>query len=375
MSNVVQWCVLCKGCTALVPDALFPQRGSPMKVTIKHVAELAQVHSSTVSRVFSGKAKISAATRERVLAAAAQLNFHPNAIARSLTTRRARALGMVIPYTQEEFFLDPFFPQVLRGLSDVACHQGFRLLLAGVEDPADEPRAVLELIRSQQVDGIIVQASRVGVDTTDVLLAERHPFVLLGRPLQDADEISWVEVDARQATLEAVRHLIALGHRRIAFIGGHPNMVVTLDRLEGYRQALAEAGLPCDERLIGYGGFRQEGGAEAMRRFLSMDGMRPTAVCAANDLMAVGAMQALAEHRVAVPAGCSVVGTNDSPVAALTSPRLTSSYAPYDELARAAAQALIAQLDGTPVAPVKRLLPCRLVVRESTAPPGDGGAG
>jgi DNA-binding LacI/PurR family transcriptional regulator len=345
-----------------------------MKVTIKHVAELAHVHSSTVSRVYSGKAKISAATRERVLAAAAQLNFHPNAIARSLTTRRAHVLGMVIPYTQEEFFLDPFFPQVLQGLSDVACRQGFRLLLAGVEDPADEPEAVLQLIRSQQVDGIIVQASRVGVDTTEVLLAEQHPFVLLGRPLQDAPGLSWVEVDARQATLEAVRYLAGLGHRRIAFIGGHPNMVVTIDRLEGYRQALEEAGIPYDERLVGYGGFRQEGGAEAMRRLLAIDGSRPTAVSAANDLMALGAMQALAEQGVRVPAECSVVGSNDSPIAALTNPRLTSSYAPYCELAREAARALIAELEGARSEPVKRLIPCRLVVRDSTAPPAAGRA-
>lgn len=341
-----------------------------MKVTIKHVAELAHVHSSTVSRVFSGSAKISEATRQRVLAAAAELNFHPNAIARSLTTRRAHTLGMVIPFTQEEFFLDPFFPQVLRGLSDVACRQGFRLLLSGVEDPAKEPEAVLRLIRSQQVDGIIVQASRVGVDTTDVLLAERHPFVLLGRPLQDSAGLSWVEVDARQATCEAVQHLIGLGHERIAFIAGHPNMVVTLDRLEGYRQALGEAGLPYDEGLVGYGGFCEAGGAEAMRGFLSMNGCRPTAIFAANDLMAVGAMEAAAGAGLDIPRDCSVVGSNDSPIAALSCPRLTSSRAPYYELAREAARALIAQLDGTPAEPVKRLLPCRLVVRGSTSPPG-----
>ncbi len=343
--------------------------GGPMKVTVKHVAQRAHVHSSTVSRVFSGKAKISEATRQRVLAAAVELNFHPNAIARSLTTRRAHVLGMVIPYTQEEFFLDPFFPQVVRGLSDVAYRLGFRLLLAGVEDAAQEPEAVLRLIRSQQVDGIIVQASRVGVDTTDVLLAEQHPFVLLGRPLVDAAAISWVEVDARQSTLEAVGHLIGLGHRRIAFIAGHPNMVVTLDRLQGYRQALDEAGLAFDERLVGYGGFRQEGGAAAMQRLLGLNGCRPTAAFAANDLMAVGAMQAIAAAGLAVPRDCSVVGSNDSPIAALSSPRLTSSQAPYDELARVATRALIAQLGEPPVEPVKRLLSCRLVLRDSTAPP------
>ncbi len=340
-----------------------------MKATIKHVAELAGVHPSTVSRVFSGKAKISESTRQRVTDAATQLNFHPNAIARSLTTRRAYTLGMVIPYTQEEFFLDSFLPQVLRGLSDVACRQGFRLILAGVDDPAQEPQAALQMIRSHQVDGMIVQASRLGVDTTEVLLSERLPFVLLGRPVEDAPAISWVEVDARQATREAVQHLIRLGHRRIAFIAGHPTMVITVDRLQGYRDALDQAGLPYDERLLGHGGFSQQGGAEAMRQFLALGRDRPTGIFCGNDLMAVGAMQALQAAGLEIPRDCSVVGSNDSPLAMLTSPRLASSRAPYYELAREAARALIAQLSDSPGEPVKKLLPCELVVRDSTAPP------
>ncbi len=339
------------------------------KATIKHVAELAGVHPSTVSRVFSGKAKISDSTRQRVADAAAQLNFHPNAIARSLTTRRAQTLGMVIPYTQEEFFVDPFFPQVLRGLSDVACRQGFRLMLAGVDEPANEPQGALGLIRSHQVDGMIVQATRVGVDTTDVLLEEHLPFVLLGRPVEDTPGISWVEVDARQATLEAIQHLVRLGHRRIAFIGGHPNMVVTLDRLQGYHQALDEAGLVYDEHLVAYGGFSQPGGGEAVRRFLKLKDERPTGIFCGNDLMAVGAIQALQEAGLQVPRDCSVVGSNDSPIAALASPRLTSSRAPYYELAREAARALIGQLGEAAAEPVKKLLPCELIVRDSTAPP------
>jgi DNA-binding LacI/PurR family transcriptional regulator len=338
-----------------------------MKVTIKHVAKLAKVHPSTVSRVFSGNVKISESTRKRVMDAASQLNFHPNAIARSLTTRRVHTLGMVIPYTQEEFFLDSFFPQVMRGLADVAYRHGFRLMLAGADDPKHEPKVALQLIRSHQVDGMIVQASRVGVDTTDVLLAEHLPFVLLGRPVEDAPEISWIEVDARQATCEAVQHLATFGHRRIAFIGGRPNMVITLDRLQGYRHALNEAGLPYDEHLIGYGEFSQAGGAIAMRQFLALDKDRPTAVFAANDLMAIGAIQALEEVGLSVPGDCSVVGSNDSPIASLTSPRLTSSRAPYFELAHEAALALIAQLGDQPAAPVKKLIPCQLIVRDSTA--------
>jgi DNA-binding LacI/PurR family transcriptional regulator len=176
-------------------------------------------------------------------------------------------------------------------------------------------------------------------------------------------------VDAREATREAVRHLIRLGHHRIAFIGGHANLVVTLDRLQGYRQALEEAGLPCDEQLVSYGTFRQESGVAVMQQFLAMDGQRPTGVFAGNDLMAIGAMQAIQQANLAVPRDCSVVGSNDSPIAALVHPRLTSSRAPYYELGREAALTLIAQLGDLPFQPAKKLIPCQLVLRDSTAPP------
>jgi DNA-binding LacI/PurR family transcriptional regulator len=226
-----------------------------MAVTIKDVAERAGVHSSTVSRVFAGHQTISQATRERVLAAAVELNFHPNAIAGALRTQRVSALGMVIPYRHEEFFLDPFFPEVVRGISTMICPKGYRLTLSGVEKSGDEPEAVMRLVRSHVVDGIIVQASRVGVDTTSLLREEGHPFVLLGRPLHDHQDINWVEIDALNGTREAVAHLLGLGHRCIAFIGGQAELVVTLDRLQGYRAALVTAGVSVDDRLVDYGDF------------------------------------------------------------------------------------------------------------------------
>ncbi len=216
---------------------------------------------------------------------------------------------------------------------------------------------------------MIVQASRINVDTTSTLLSERLPFVLLGRPVEDTPETWWVEVDARAATFEAVAHLLQLGHRRIGFIGGHPTLVVTLDRLQGYRQALRRAKLSFDKRLVKYGGFRQDGGAQAMRELLALGAERPTAVYAANDLMAIGAMQAIQAAGLRVPQDCSVVGTNDSEAASLVMPHLTSSRAPYFELGREAASALLTQLEKPGAPALKKLLPCSLIVRDSTAPP------
>lgn len=337
--------------------------------TIKDVAELAKVHPSTVSRVFSGSEKISQSTRLRVIRAAEQLNFYPNAIARSLSTQRAYTLGMIIPYTHEEFFLDPFFPQILRGMTAVICPNGFRVVLAGANALEDEPHLALELTRSRQVDGMIVQASRVNVDATTTLLSEGLPFVLLGRPVKDSPNIWWVEVDAQTSTDEAVSHLVELGHKRIGFIGGDPSLVVTLDRLQGYRQALRRAGLVFSKGLVKYGGFRQDGGAQAMNQFLAMGGGMPSAVYAANDLMAVGAMQAVHARGLSVPHDCSVVGSNDSEAAMLVTPHLTSSQVPYYNLGREAARALLMQLEDPSAPAIKKLLSCPLVVRESTAPP------
>jgi DNA-binding LacI/PurR family transcriptional regulator len=342
-----------------------------MRTTIKDVAELAQVHPSTVSRVFSGNAKISQKTRLRVMQAARQLNFHPNAIARSLSMQRAHAVGMVIPYTHEEFFLDPFFPQVLRGMSTIVYPQGFRLTISGAESLENEPHLALDLLRSRQVDGIIVQASRLNVDTTTALLSEGLPFVLLGRPVKDTPAIWWVEVDAYAATLEAITHLVALGHRRIGFIGGDATLVVTLDRLQGYRQALRRARLPFDEDLVTYGGFQQDSGVQAAQRFVEMGDERPTAIYAANDLMAIGAMQALKAAGLRVPRDCSVVGSNDSEAASWVVPSLTSSRAPYYDLGCEAARALLMQLKDANQPVVKKCLPCSLIVRDSTAPPPD----
>ncbi len=340
-----------------------------MRTTIKDVAELAQVHPSTVSRVFSGSAKISQKTRARVTQAAAQLNFHPNVIARSLSMQRASTLGMIIPHTQEEFFSDPFFPQVLRGIMAVIYPEGFRLVLAGTDDFEDEAHLAFDLIRSRQVDGVIVQASRVNVDTAVVLLSEHLPFVLLGRPINDTPEIGWVEVDARAATADAVNHLIELGHQRIGFIGGHSTMVVTLDRLQGYRQALQRARLSFDKRLIKYGGFRQDSGMQAMQELIALGDERPTAIYSANDLMAIGAMQALQAFGLRVPQDCSVVGNNDSEAALLITPHLTTNQAPYDELGRLAAAALLRRIKDQNSPVIKQLLPCPLIIRDSTAPP------
>lgn len=340
-----------------------------MAPTIRDVAELAGVHPSTVSRVFSGNEKISKRTRQRVMEAAHHLGFHPNAVARSLSRRLSNTLGLVIPHMRSEFFEDPFFPQVVKGLMTESYPHNFRLIIAGSDSREEELDQSLALLRSRHADGIIVLTSHLDGATIQELRANTHPFVIVGRPALTFPDLSWVNTDNIAATALMTTHLLDLGHRQIAFIGGRNDAVVTADRLAGYRQALRGAGIPFDEGLIEYGNFHQEGGTAAMARLLAR---RPTltGVVVASDLMAVGAMEALAIAGRRVPDDISIVGSNDSALASLMIPPLTSSRVPYAELARLAAHALIEMVLGERDEPFTRLLPCPLIVRGSTAPAG-----
>lgn len=337
--------------------------------TIRDVADKAGVHPSTVSRVFSGNAKISETTRERVLDAAERLGFHPNAIARSLSVQRTETIAVVVPHVFRGYFEDAFFPQVMSGLIDVAYARGYRVLIGGSSSHADEITQIFQILGSRQADGIVVLSPRLDVDTVGALRRQTTPFVLLGRPVCDYEGICWVDTDNTLHTAEAVRHLIERGHRRIACVGGDPEVAVTGERIAGYRAAMERADLPLDDRWLHYGYFADEGGYHAGLRMEELGEAAPTAYYAANDLMAIGIMRALRELGRRIPEDVSIVGTNDSPEAHHVLPALTTLAVPYAEMAAEAGRLLIdAILEGrSPEGQV--IVPSRLIVRDSTAPP------
>ena len=233
--------------------------------TIRDVALKAGVNPSTVSRVFSGKATISERTRERVLAAAAALDFQPNAIARSLSVSRTDTIAIVVPHIFEGYFEDSFFPQVMRGLLNGVHQHGFRVLVSGSDSHADVIDQMFQILGSRQADGIVVLSNRLDVDTIGALRSQSTPFVLVGQPPVDHQDISWIDANNVHWTAVAIRHLIALGHRRIAFVGGDPEVSVTRERLVGYQQAMREAGLATHDAWIDYGYFSEEGGLSCRR--------------------------------------------------------------------------------------------------------------
>lgn len=336
--------------------------------TIRDVAAQAGVNPSTVSRVFSGKAKISKHTQQRVLAAATALDFHPHAIARSLSVRRTNTVAIVVPHIFPGYFEDCFFPQVMRGLLEVAHSNGFRILVSGSRSHEDHTSQTFEILGSRQVDGIVVLSNRLDVDTVGALRQQPTPFVLVGRPPANYPNVSWVDADNEHYTQEAIAYLIRLGHRRIAFVGGDPDVAVTAERVNGYVTALERANLPRRQEWIDFGYFVEDGGYQAVQRMSVLGAEAPTAYYAANDLMAIGVMRALRERGLCVPEQVSVIGTNNSPESAHVYPALTTLHVPYARMAAQALEILIQGIRQGTMPIVQKYVDCTLVERASTAP-------
>lgn len=337
--------------------------------TIRDVAARAGVHPSTVSRVFSGNAQISQATRQRVLEAAQSLNFQPNAIARSLSVRRTNTIGVVVPHVFSGYFSDIFFPQLMAGLLEITYERGYRLLVSGCDGYQDEHIQALDILATRQADGIVVTSSRLDVDTVGELQRHNTPLVLIGHPPAHHADVAWVDADNLQATQQVIAYLAAQGHRRIAYVGGDPDSSVVKERLEGYLQGMSQAGLPVSDGWIDYGYFAEDGGYQAVERTRRNPDNAPTAYYAANDLMAVGILRGLCERGIRVPEDVSIVGTNDSPESAHLSPGLTSLRVPYRAIAAAAAAKLIDAIEADSQPTGYELLSSCLVERESVGPP------
>ena len=336
--------------------------------TIRDVAQKANVHPSTVSRVFSGHTGISEATRQRVLATAAELGFQPNAIARSLSIQRTNTIGIVIPHVFDGFFEDSFFPQIMQGMLNVAYQHGFRLIVSGSQGHQDEFAQITQIMGSSQADGIVVMSSRLDVDTVGSLRHQKTPFVLLGHPPSEDDtDIAWVDADNQHATQQAIQHLLDLGHARIAYVGGDPEVMVTSQRQDAYQQALQAAGITPRKEWVDYGYFDEPGGYTAVQRMSILGQQAPTAYYAANDLMALGIIRALQEQGLRVPQDVSVIGTNDSPFAAYTTPPLSTITVPYAKMAGKAVELLIEQITNGRIAEKTHIIDCSLNLRGSTA--------
>lgn len=333
-----------------------PAAGVP---TLEQVAERAGVSRSTASRAINGGLRVSPEAMESVAAAVADLGYTPNRAARSLVTRRTDSVALVVPEPDERVLSDPFFAGVLNGVSTALAASDLQLLLI-IARPGDSDRTV-RYLRAGHVDGAIVVSHHRDDAIDRALQDSRLPSVLIGRPLVPTST-AYVDTDNVLGGRLATERLVARGCRRIGTVTGPADMSAGLDRLAGWRAALADAGLPDD--AVVHGDFTVDGGAAAVRELLArhpdLDG-----VFVASDLMAVGALPVLAELGRDVPGDLAVVGYDNSGLAGTTKPTLTTVIQPVVAMARAAGEELVAQLHGRPAREEPLIFAPELVVRDS----------
>ncbi|HET7232922.1 MAG TPA: LacI family DNA-binding transcriptional regulator [Longimicrobium sp.] len=341
-----------------------PPGDAPSRVTIKDVARAAGVSVATVSRVLNDSGPVADETRTRIHRVAEELRFIPNGAARSLSMRRTGTLGVILPDLYGEFF-----SEVIRGLDQAAQRSAFHLLLSSSHNDRQDIEAALRVMRGR-VDGLVVMSPHIDADVLAATLHDSVPAVLVNCPVEGG-EFDTLRVDNFGGARAMVAHLASHGHRRIAMIQGPARNHDAAERLRGYRAALADAGIEADAALEVPGDFTEEGGFHAAQRLLALD-ERPTAVFAANDAMALGAVSAFVEAGVSVPGGMAVAGFDDVPISRYLTPPLSSVRVAIHELgARAMEQLVRAVEQENRHQRIHLTLPTELVIRDSCG--GHGG--
>jgi DNA-binding LacI/PurR family transcriptional regulator len=329
--------------------------------SIKDIARIAGVAHSTVSRALRNSPLVNRETVERIQRIATEAGYRTSAAARSLVTRRSDTIGVVVTN-----IADPFVAGVVSGIEESADQHGLSVFLANSNAEPEREVRVARKFEERRVDGIIVTASRVGAQYVPLFSHMQVPIVLLNNqhPSQFAHSVMIANV---QASLDATRHLIALGHRRIAYLGDRYGYQSDAERYTGYRQAVEERYLPFEPLLVAHGDGKPEGAETAIADLLVLP-QPPTAVFCYNDLSALGAMRQIRNRGLRIPADISVVGFDDLYISQYTDPPLTTVRQPMRQMGRMAMETLLQIFAGAESGHDIKV-PGELIVRQSTAPP------
>lgn len=339
--------------------------------SIKEVAREAGVSTATVSHVINNTRYVSDEVRARVLQAIEQCRYYPNAHARSLASGRSRIIGLVI-----SDIVNPFFPELVKAIEAAAFEHGYDIMLSNTNYDTERTSHYVRRFIERKIAGVAVMTSEMDKKLVDELAQREVPVVFLdvGEPGLHMNNL---RVDYDEGIEQAILHLVALGHRRIAFIGGNTNLRSSRRRLEAFRKTMGQL-FPDAPELVFYGNFKIEGGQRAASEILATQGANlPTAVVCANDLMAIGAVSEFEAAGLNVPRDVSIVGFDNIAFAALTKPALTTVNLPLGELGRRAIEVLIRSVEDSEQQGIEIRIPTNLIVRQSTAParPQPGGDG
>jgi len=342
------------------------KEGRGVGPTIYDVARVAGVSLATVSRVVNQRPNVRPETRQKVLAAMKELNYRPNLIASALMTGRTATIGLLVPD-----ITNPFFAEICRGVEDAGFAMGFSVMICNTDEKLEKERWYIDVLRNKGVEGIILASPEVNDPNIAALHAEGFPIVLLTRGV-DAPEVPSVGVDDFRGGYLATEYLLRLGHRRVSLFGGPTRTRPGLYRKKGFEAAMEQYGVPVDPALVDEGEFTAASGAEQATRLLARQVPLPTAIVAGNDLIAIGAIKVLRRSGIRVPEDVSVIGFDLTALARDFDPEITSIAQPMQDLGSEAMRMLVERIR-EPAAPVRQiLLPPRLSVGESTAPPRSG---
>lgn len=336
------------------------------KVTMKDVAKLAGVSTSTVSRVISDDQRISQNTKEKVLEVMEKLNYYPNSAARSLANKQTEIIGLVMPSCEEDIFINPFFQEVLKGVSAITSQNYFDILIATNHELEDDLDVLKRIVQTQRVDGIILTRSKKDDEGIQYLREHNIPFVLIGSCLE-YDDIPAVDNDNKQAAYDLTSLLINKGRRKIAFISGEINSVVTLKRYKGYLSALQEHNIEFNQDYFISDEFLEESGYKLMSDLLQLDD-KPDAIVCADDLICAGVLKRIKEaKKYSVPEDIMLTSFNNTILAKYSNPTITSVDINSVKLGKKAAEKLINSLNQNSTSNNnKEILDYKIIKRDST---------
>jgi LacI family transcriptional regulator len=331
-----------------------------MTVTIHDVAKRAGVGSITVSRVINNSGYASEETRQLVMEAVNEMGYVPNRLASSLRSRRTNVLALVMTD-----ITNPFFTVAARGVEDVASQAGYTVIFCNTDEDLSKEQKYIDVLMQNRVDGILLVPSDSESSSIETLQKKGIPVVVIDRRVSEK-QVDQVRCDSVAGAEQLTQLLIALGHRQIALVNGPQNVSTASDRLIGFSRALASAGLDLSAQVVISGAYTRESGREMTRQVLEMS-PRPTALFAANNFIALGALRALEEAGIRVPDDMAVVTFDDLPESLVVSPFLTVAAQPVYEMAAKATEMLIKRLSSKGPEDFEEIVfPTQLIVRKSS---------
>ena len=350
---------------AMLPRSRFPLRGEGRGMRMKDVAERAGVSPATVSRVLNGSSSVRPEYRDRVMTAIEKVGYRPNRLASNLRRQKAEMIGVVVSDIE-----NPHFTQMVRAVEDAAYRGGYRVLLCNTDEDAEKQSSYLRMLAAERVLGVLISPSDPAGEEIPELLDLGIPVVAFDRTVEDP-RADAVVVDNRAGARLATEHLLGLGHERVGFVAGPPNVETSVERRAGYEGAMREAGL---EPRTSAGGFGMEDGRRATQELLTTGDH--TALIIGNNLMTIGALEALKSRGVRVPDEVALVAVDDQPWADLVEPPLTTLAQPVRRMAGRAVEILLGDIGGERDRAERAVFDFELKVRGScgAALPERGGA-